>query len=546
MISRDWVVTPVGTITLVDDSTATTTPPRDARLQISTQTDLASAATKAKVTGDVSLKHQLIDPNQTRQESRNWLSDFGATQGAFREEAIIGFAGPDFLDQSELLTTGLARGGAEGKLLFPVGTTSYYETFTTQPVGVVAGNFGPQQKVRAFSFQLPTNQRWDFRVIAMDVTDQAGFNSAGGKGRAYGIFGKYAINPSLNVLLEAARGGFDPLAGSAEKGRRGNGLRFGFSGNRGTFTYLATLRRTDAAFVNPANRGFTPGGVPDRTGGTLALSKLFGRTSVAVQMRHLQDGNSSGALIARTRETGGTFSITTMLGQRTALSLGANRTNSKGEALASLFLPRTDRAQSGWNATLIETVGRFSIAQALSAQQLHDAVNPIGNQKITTGTLTAGGSLSTYVNLSGVASTTRSAGAKGVVGTTDQLLVSLQPMVSIPNVWVSFQPRATYSRSQNDLSNSENQATAYQSLFTFAPPWLRSLASLQVSADWLKNKYTGQIVQPGFTRRYAATFSFRSRAGQGAAANAFNAPVLPGATPTAAPTSNTPITNQQR
>lgn len=537
-MQRDWVLTPIGTLTAVDDELAAIDP-RDARLQLSTQTDIANGAVTAKVTGDVALKHQFNDPNKTVQESRSWITNFGAKQGNFGEQAIIGYAGPDFLDQLELLTSGLARGGAEGKLLFPVGTTSYYESFNTTPTGVVAGNFGPQQKVRAFSYQLPSNQKWDLRLISLNVTDESGFNSAGGKGRAYGIFAKYANSPGFNVLVEAARGGFDPNFGSGERNRRGNGIRFGFSGTVGTFNYLATLRKTDADFVNPANRGFTPGGVPDRTGGTVALSKTFGRTSLSAQIRHLQDGNSSGAIVPKTRETGGLLNLTTMLGQRVSFSLGGNKTNTSGAAIASLFLPKSDRQQTGWNGTLTETLGQFAFAQAITFQQLKDAINPTANQKMTSALVTAGGSLRTWLTLAGVASATRNAGAANVIGTTNQRLLSLQPTISIPRLWISFQPRATYSHSENDLTHGENQSEAFQGLVSWGPPWLQQMVALQLSADWTRNKYTGQLTQPKFMRRYAATFSLHSTAGNGALATGPAAVVLP-------PTSFTPVTNQEK
>jgi hypothetical protein len=508
-IRTNWAVTPNGTLTATRDDTADRT---DMRAQLSAQTDLANDVATAKMTGDVSLLHELDDPNRTLQESRNWLAQLGAKQGDFQEEIRVGFAPPDFLDQSELLSTGFARGGAQGKLFTPIGVASFYETFGTRPVGVVAGNFGPEQRIRAGALQLPATSRWDVRLIGLEVRDEPGFNSAGGKGEAYGIFSRFVVRPSLSIIFEGAQGNFKPNFGSAEDDREGNALRLGVSGTIGTFGYGVALRKTDADYVNPANRGFTPGGVPDRAGGDLMLSKMIGRSSISLQLRRLQDGNASGAIIPRTRQTGGNLSFMSMLGQRVSLALSANHTADHGEERPQIFLPKTDRTSSGVTGTLSESAGRFSFSQTASYQQLRDAINPTYDQTIKSAMASATASLSTVFNLTGMLSGTRSEGS-ALVGTNDQLLVSLQPMFAIPSLGIAFQPRAMYNWSKSDLTDFETKTQQYQALVTYAPPRVASYLSVQLSSDWNQNRFTGQATDPGFDRRYAATMSLRWGAG---------------------------------
>ncbi|HEY0592573.1 MAG TPA: hypothetical protein VGF40_12455, partial [Thermoanaerobaculia bacterium] len=520
-IRTTWAVTPLGTITTVENGQD------QARMQVSAQTDLDNGKFTSKVTGDVALKHELDDPNRTVQESRNWLGELGAKQGVVEETLRLGYAVPDFLDQAQLMTVGTARGGAQGKIALPFGSTSYYETFTSRPPGVIAGDFGPRQELRALAFQIPTSEIWDLRLIGLRVEDEAGFNSAGGKGDAFGIFARWSKSPALSMVFEGARGNFEPGLGSAEGDREGNAFRLGLSGAFGTLTYGLNLRSTDAEFVNPANRGFTPGGVPDRRGGDLVVTKVIGQSVLSLQLRRLQDGNASGAILPRTRSTGGALSFTTMLRQTISLALSGNMNVDRGDAAPDLYLPETDRTQSGFNGTLTEMFGRFSASQTLAFQRMEDDASPDFSMDIASATGSISGELVTNLNLSAIVSGTRSEGS-AAVGTTDQLLVSLQPSWAIPRLSIVFQPRVAYNWSENDLSAFETKSEQVQGLVTYSPPWLGSLLSLQFSTDWSRNRFTGQLDEPGFVRNYAGTITFRWNAGSPSATAAQpGAPLAP-------------------
>ncbi len=491
----------------------------------------------------MSLKHGLSDPHKTVQESRNWLTDFRRQQGAVQGQAKIGYAAPDFLDQSELLATGVARGGLEGRVHFPKIIASAYETFGTRPAGVVAGDFGPKQTIRAAALQTTPNDKWDFRIVGFRVTDEPGPNSAGGLGKAFGVFAKYVFHPMLTAIVEGSHGGFEPNLLSLAPKREGSALRLDLSGAAGTLSYVLNLRRTEANYVNPANRGFTPGGVPDRTGGNLSVTKVISRTSVTLQLRTLRDGNSSGAILPRNRENGGTLAIATSIGQSTTLALGGNWTGDRGSGNPNLFLPDLDRNQSGLNGTLTEAIGRFNLSQSITAQKMRDRINPVSDQTTTATTLTFGGTPITNVNLAAVLSGTRSEGSSAV-GTTDQYLASLQPSFTLPAFGMMLQPRANFSRSKNNLTNLESRSEQYQGLVTWAPQRLASLMSFQVSADASRNRSTGQIVPAKFIHQYVGTLSLKWGAGSGAAMNGttvVTAPADVSATKTNEPSTTTAV-----
>ena len=514
-LRRDWALTPVGTITVINAPGQ----PDAARAQFSAQTDVTNDATGAKITGDTSLRHDLNNPDKTVQESRNWLSDFTRQQGIYQGEAKIGYAAPDFTDQSELLATGVARGGVEGRVHFSNRIiASLYETFGTRPAGVLAGDFGPKQTIRGAALQTAPNDKWDFRIIAFQVNDDPGPNSAGGLGKAVGIFAKYIFNPKLTAIFEGSRGQFEPNTLGAGGKHAGSALRLDLSGAAGTTTYVLNLRRTEANYVNPANRGFTPGGVPDRTGGNLSITKVISRTSISMQLRTLRDGNSSGAVLPRNRENGGTLAIATAIGQSTSLALGGNWTADHGSGNPSLSLPNLDRTQSGANGTLTEAIGRFNLSQNVTVQKLHDRITPMSDSTTTAGTLTFGGAPVTNVNFAAVLSGTRSAGSP-TVGDTDQFLVSLQPAFTLPKYGVMLQPRANFSRSKSSLTDIESRSEQYQGLVTWAPARYASIFSLQFSADASRNSSTGQVAPAKFIHQYVGTLSLKWGAGNGASMN---------------------------
>jgi hypothetical protein len=523
----DWAVTALGTLTVISGNAPDQTD--DARAQLSSQGDLGNESLSGKLNGDISWRHQISEPQSTIQESRSWLVQAAAQQGKFRQEAAAGYAAPSFLDQTELMTAGLARGGIEGRFLSPAGSLAYYETFDSKPAGVVAGNSGPEQKIRVGAFSTPGDpNRFLLRAIALKVEDSASEFSPGGEGEAFGLFGKFTLGPAFSVLFEGARGDFKPRAGSTETERRGYAYRLALLGTAGTFSYNVNARLTEADFVNPANRGFTPGGIADRRGGDISLTKAFGRTSLALQYRHLEGGNSSGSVTPDAREDGGSLTVNTGIGSMVTISASGNVTADSADADAANQLPRTDRTQSGWTVTVNETPGAITFSQAFAYQRLRDEVNPSSDTTVKTASINAAGALGSYLNLSGIISGTRSDGIPQI-GRTDQILLSLQPSFAIPALSLSLQPRASYTRSENEVTALDSRTEQYQFMLLWAPTWAQSLVNLQFSADWNRTRNKGQIGGSDFVPRYASTLTLRWGAGRGPAAP--GGTVLPGETP---------------
>jgi len=520
----DWVIAPLGNITVIRGAN------NEAHTQISALTDLNRGALTNKVTGDVAVKHDFAN-DHTVQESRNWVGDIGTQQSDVRKETLrFGFAQPDFFDQAQFLNAGLARGGIQAKVAVPGGTLSYYETFTSHLSGLATGLFGLDQKLRAGSFQLPLGQKWDFRFLGMRVEDEAGVNSAGGKGRAFGIFARFAPSQNLSAFFEAAHGDFTPGQLSQDVRHTGDAWRIAVLGVRGTASYAFNVRKTDGGFINPANRGFTAGGVPDRTAADLTVGKVFGTTSLNVQLRHMQDGTTEGLLVPRTRENGAVVSLNKVVNEHVNVALSGNATKDKGEDNPAALLPRADRMQRGATGTVTEVYGRFNFSETMSQQALHDHVNSLSDQTITTASLAGGGQLTNFFNLSSCLTHTRTEGSP-ISGTTNQDLASLQPIILVPRFFLTLQPRLSYGTSKNDLLSSKTTTEQYAGVLNFAPQWLDSIVALQLSADWTRNKTEGQPAP--FVHRYVAAVNLHWRLGAGPAYTA-GAPA-PGTQPVAAP-----------
>jgi hypothetical protein len=512
LTKADWVFTPGGTISVVSADGVQAA--NGIHATFSSQADLASTAASAKVNGDIALRHDLEDPNKTVQESRNWIIRPGLQQEKTKEEIIVGYSPPDFLNQAELVTVGLTRGAVEGKQTMPYGVASYYETIDTRPVGVVAGNIGQDQKIRAFAYEVPASSKFSVRLVDLRVTEDRGLYSNGGNGEVLGLFGTYALSPALSLIGEAARGKFDPTSGFGEQSQKGNAFRLGLSGARGTMTWGFGVRRTESTFVNPANRGFTPGGVPDRTGFDLQLGKAFAKTTLSGQMRFLRDSTASGTIVPQTHELNTNLSLTQVLNAKMALVAAGTWTHDQGSGTA--ILPRADRVQRGLNLTLTEALGKIGLSQVVTRQEMRDHMSTQLQQTISTGMLTVNGAINPFLTLSTFLSGTRSEGAPGL-GQTDQLMLTLQPSVLVPRFGVTLQPRASWIDVKTSASGVSTRTEQYQAVASWAPAWAGSLIALQVSNDWNRNRITN-VPTPGLTHRLAGSLNFHYGTGKGALA----------------------------
>jgi hypothetical protein len=524
-VRRDWALTPVASI-----SARSGDEQDSAALQLSTQADLGTPALSSKLAGDLSFRHPLEGSGSTRQESQNWLFNLGGSQGAFSEQLSVGYVVPEFLDQTQFLTFGAARGGATGKVATPIGSFSMFQSFESTLTGVVAGSFTPVQKVRAYAYEAPTrNQRFTLRAIALDVDEEPGVYNAGGEGDTVGLFARYAFSSAINLIAEAARGSFESRS-LTEGEREGDAIRLGLNGTRGRMSYQVNLRRTDANYVNPANRGFTAGSVSDRQGGDVSVSAMLGRAAISVTARHLESGGSD-SRSPEAEEDGVTATVSSMLGRILNVSASVNFTADESEADLARALPAVERSVAGGQLTFGQLIGRLSLGQTLQYNRTNSRVGPYGDAVVRGATFTGAGPISSFANLSAFVSMIRSE-TTPEAGVNDQLIVTLQPSIALGRYAFSLQPVFSYSKMKNDRLGLDTESQSFTPMVTWTPPWLQQALALQLSGGWRRTESIGQPAsEPDPT--YAASLSFRWPLRRGALRT--DGTVLPGATPIAAP-----------
>ncbi len=483
----------------------------EANLQLSTQSDVNVGSGGVKATADVGWRRGFTPADGPLPQSRNWQAELGVRSGPVRPEGRAGYSPPDFLDQSEYLASGLARGGALGKLATAAGTVSYYQTFQESSAGA-AGSIGPEQRLKGVAYEAPGDAtRFLLRAMAIRAEEETGPYSLGSRTEAIGLLGRFVVSPGLTLFLETARGEFQGATEPGSESRQGWGLRLGASGAAGTFTYGVNLRKVDADFINPLNPGFTPGGIPDRVGGDISLSKLLGRASLSLQLRRQVSGGGSDGSLPRAVEDGAMINLAVPLGQRVQFAASGTFGGSDGDADIEHGLPRTDRSQRGGMLSLTEMLGTASFTQSLSWQETSDEVLPDSDQTVTMATLGANGTLGGMLMLAAMLSGTRSEGSP-IMGTTDQLVMSLQPSLNLTSLALVLTPRAGYTRMKNDVSRLDAASEQYQLMVQWSPTWASSLVSVQAGADLNRSLAGAGMPTPPFQRRYTATVTLSWRA----------------------------------
>lgn len=486
-----------------------TAPPAVGRLQTSSQVDLRGTTFDLLSTADVSGSLDLEDPWDGREEGRNWLARFGASQPDFRQQATLGFAPPSFFDQAEFLTVMTSGGAFEGTFDSPAGSLSYYRSVD------LSGNeaFDPfEPEVDAAAYELSDDGgRYLFRTTLLRATDPGieGF-SAGGEGKALGFIGSYDLGPRLRLLGEVATGDYEPAEGAFDEERDGRAFRLSATGLAGTFDYGLTVGHTDAGFVNPANQGFTPGGVSDRTRAEITLRKPVGLASIGGSFRHVRGGIAEAAGDPRTTENGGGLTFSIPVSERVSVSAGGNLVEQRGDAAPELGLPATDRTQKGFDLSVNEWLGPISLTQTLTVQDFTDRAQPIYDQRVTGLSLFGSGSPKPYLTISASLANTRIRSAPEL-GTTDQFLVSLQPSVRIARFSVEVSPRMAFTRVSNEVLETESNTDQYQLVARWSPQWQDGLVAAEIGGDWSRSWSDFDAGAPGFDRQIVFTLSLNWR-----------------------------------
>ncbi|MCZ7651004.1 MAG: hypothetical protein M5U13_07530 [Thermoanaerobaculia bacterium] len=501
---RDWQFVLLGTASETDEEQEATV---DAgRVQLTAQADLLGRALQLKATGDTSYRKDLDPRYGTAPESRSWQLELAALQPGFREEVRAGYSPPEFLDQSEFLAAGLARGGALGKVATPAGAFSYYGTFFDDALGA-AGGFGLTQTLEGAGWQAPIDpNRGLVRVFGLRAAGDSSFGLPATEAEGIGLLARWALGPSLTLSFEGARGTLAGGAAGSGNETEGFGFRLGASGTAGAYQYALNLRKVDAELVNPANLGLTAGAVPDRLGGDLMVGRAIGRATVSLQLRSLESGSLPGGGGTEVAERAGNLSLFAPLGSKANVNLNAGLTTTKCDGDPGHGLPGSDRSMLTLGATFTETLGGFSLSQALNWMDLGDDLSPAFDQEVTSGTLSAGGSLAPWLALTAMVSGTRTEAAFPV-GTSDLWVASLQPTLTWAKAALTLTPRASFSRFESALAG-RNDSEQYQLLLQWSPAWMRSLAAFQVAADWTRNVTAG-LPAPSFERRVVGNLTLR-------------------------------------
>ncbi len=501
---RDWEFTLLGSGSTTDEDVPSISDA--ARIQLTTMGDLENSSSLAKWTGDLSGRKDLDPEYGTASENRAWQLELGAVQSRSREELQAGYSPPQFLDQSEFLAAGLARGGAMGRVATPLGSLSLYDTFHDDAAGAVSA-YELEQRLSGAAWEAPFDpNRTLLRVYGLRARGAATAETPETEAEALGVFWRFTASPALTLLVEGAQGSLDGIVRENGDELDGYGLHLGATGARGTFTWGIDFRKVDADFVNPANIGLSAGAVPDRVGGDLTLGKTFGVATLSLQLRTLESGTLPDGSGAGVTENSGTLSAFAPIGTKVFLSATSTLTTTRGDGDLETFLPGSDRSMLVLGLTLTETFKGLALSETLSWQDTSDDVTPAFDSTVTSGTLTAGGTLGRAVILTALFSGTRSE-SPPPVGVTDLWLASLQPTINWTKTGLAFTPRAAFTRVDSELGGTSDNEQ-YQLIVQWSPAWWRSLVNVQVGADWNRNVSEG-LPKPSFDQRIVASLTLR-------------------------------------
>lgn len=474
-----------------------------ARVQLTSQAAIEDARFAMKETTDVSERKDLDPQYDAASESRAWQGEVAAIQERFREELHAGYSPPDFLDRSEFLAAGLARGGALARQVTPIGSFSYYDTFYDDAAGAVSA-YDLSQQVSGAAWQAPFDpNRTILRLIGLRSRSNSDDSySSDAVSEALGLFWQHTFSPALTLAIEGANGNLDdPAADDVD----GNAFRLSANGTSGTLTWMLNARHTESGFVNPVNAGLTPGAIPDRTGADVTLMKLFGQKNLMVQLRTQASGGDASVPGGDMNETTGALTFTMPLGTVASLTASSSVSMTTGDGDAESYVPETDRTMTALGVTFSEAVKGFTLAQSLTWQDVSDDIFAFAEQTVSGVSVSGNGAIGSSTMVTALLSGTRSEAAP-VIGTTDSYLGSLQPTFMWRARGLSMTPSVSYSRSESDASTSETEQ--YQLLLQWTPAWWQSLFAIQFATDWNKAATEG-FPSAGYHRRVIANVTLR-------------------------------------
>jgi hypothetical protein len=488
------------------------------------QSDLGNGVGFFKSTVDGSWRHDLQDPEVTVNESRSWLLSGGAKGEKFSFDAQAGYGAAEILGGSQFLSTGPTRGASQLRLSSPAGEFGAYASFDDHIPGVGSATGAGEVRVQAASYALPLPSKdFDVRLLGLWSDRDATAYEPSATGHVLGALGTFRISPAFTLTLEAARSTRNPDAGDSVSG---NAFRLGFSGTAAGLSYALNLRRVDGDFSNAANPGYNAGGVPDRQGGDLALSKSFGKLATSFDLQYAEDGVGGTGAVPSARHWQAHLGFAHPLGQVCAVALDLNGTRDRGGEDLSQGLPGVHRNQEGLALAFTQHAGRLSFAESYTGQRVRDSANPTSDVDLDSFVLSAGGTFTANLGLATTASLSRTDLPFGV-GSTDVAVVSVSPSWTIPDAHLTLLPQYLYTRTKSDSGTADTRLDEYGLTVQWSPTFWRSFLALQGSALWSDDHGTSGTVQAGTTHRYLLSVSLRWGGGKGALNDRLAAPGTP-------------------
>lgn len=529
--SGSWTANVGGTFTEVSGSR-----PDEAdtfRLTLSSQSDLGREGWFLKDTLDASFRHDFPHPHLTKNESRNWVVEGGFRGGDWGWSAKAGYMSPDFLSESQLVSPGLVRGGAEATVASPAGKLSAYGSFDDTVAGLGSGSGAGEIRVKAASYSLPLpDDRFAVTLLGLWSEQDGTLTARGGSGRVFGVLARLDFAPQFRMILEAAQGRNHP---DGEDPYQGNGYRVGFSGTVSGTTYGLDLRRVSSTFANPANPGYTQGGVPDRTGGDLRLGRNFGRLSTSFRFGYQESGVGGRAKGSDGRQTNSTLTLAYPLTEKVSLSGTFNGTWTRQDPDKAHQLPGVEQDLLGVTLSALERFGKLTFSQTYTGQRTRDDLNPLSRNTVSTFVLTLGGGVTENFGVATTSAFTRSWAAAGA-GRSDLAVVSVAPYWNLPNLRLTLTPRLSYTRNLNNSGTADSHAEQYQLTLAWNPAWWHSFLFLQGSAEYDRNLDALTPLPVINSHRYTLSLVFHWGGGKGTLHERYApAPGRPGLSPVTVP-----------
>ncbi len=508
--SGGWTAEAAGTLTEISGSGPDQ---KDtARFTLSSQSDLGSQGWFFQDTVDASFRHDFPDPRVTVNESRNWLIQGGYEGNSWGWKAQAGYAAPDFLGASQLVSSGLVRGGGLANLDTPGGKVGLYGSFDNSVPGLGSGTGAGDIRVRAASYLFPLpDDRFGIRLVGLWTDQDSSATVRGGSGRVFGVIASLHFSPGFGVDLEAAQGRNHP---DGQDAYQGNGYRLGFSGSVSGTQYQLNLRRVASSFANPANPGYTQGGVPDRTGGDLRVSHAFGKVVTTFAFANMKTVGGDHSEAPDGRLTDASLNLSLPLNDAVFFTTTLNSTWTRQGQDHTNHLPGMKRDQYGLTLSAVEQFGKLSFSQTYTGQRTRDDLHPLARNTISSFALTLGGELVRNFGIAATGAFTRT-WAAGPAGRTDLAVISLSPYWTLPDLHLTVTPRVSYTRNLSDTGTVDSHSEQYQLCLGWNPTWGHSLLSLQGSAEYDRNADAVTLLPVTSSHRYTLSLVLRWGGGSG-------------------------------